>query len=1662
MARQQGTRVTPATAPDMLARSIDFDPPYSMFDNTSYTYDKDWTLRNLAQRKLITPAGGTGGGSGGVSGIGLSSDPKAIFAGFPADLYLIMDGKTFFFDEGKYRNAGMMRQSYGDLVTADRYVANGFALAKRVANSPTKGDDLIWRLAEMLLASAYFKEPRLIENASKYYGGTFSGFGDATGYYDDAYLARALRDTYTYRNAGELIRALREFLLPAIKAKGPANKMVSIGSSAVADLKKLRPSMTAEEENKLQSDFLVTKVEFEAAAQRLRQKFFSQEILDKLIEYIRKQASGMVKSLASEQEYFMRQPEAYVRKSMERVTSEGRTVSGKRGNDTVVDVPPLSAIGYRDRGDGDNKRRFMAWVPHLTAAGLYAIIFKGDADDFVDAFEQLRDGNYPAAALLVKEIYTPNPFWTVQLEGMGAPADKGAENLGYAITSGDAAALLLPKYVNWTDLLYSGESIPNIAPIDKQKWVRQRLAVPTEIVNPDGAPPEVFQMIDMSWLKHRQPLSRVYYSDIEQELIGLTVDGIRLTVPAARQPAGVEMLVTDDYHFLLKAMPKRLKNIEYNQPERAIEAQLWFIKHYAYPNKVAYPSIDPSALVLVKLLTKSWSNDGMPLSSVPAALEYRSEYSYSKGDYDWKPMHVGKNIADGDVTADPFDLPDEIAALVKPYPTSERNWEMAADPMDNPFGNLSSVNEYALNRFGSVKSAGMPKWARVISEVAKKLMLLDPSKMSPNQFDAAAIALGFVPFPKKTPFSSMEEAVAYVVKQGFAARYNVTPETIVIYARGWATVDMPSEFTIVDWARAHPSDYRFVDKSVPVTEALMNTYLEVITGKEAAPDGELWKQKIIDSISVRFDKNIYELLDEGKITLAVLDEAAIRVGLVLWHGRQTNIGDKLIYVEQRFGQESLFKDYLIERNFPKDYVEGVGSLMKEIREFAGVAGAYTEETTPLDVERFAAAFPAKEYRARVYDKPFVSMSRAEEYAEIFVGDEYAPGPSSNTRAYALVHLAADRLNRDIGDLTRRMVDEIIRESGWAAYAGVPAAEIPIFVPSAVEAIVRAELPPKMRKVESIRTAASNFVLVNSNKPSLTLLTEREIAKGVEAFLDSPQFTALSIDIPFGGSSEAAGYLQNRKYGEKYGVDAYKLLNEITFRMTPDNMSTQLTPRLVEKYVEKYPIPVKPEDFPIASGKAMDKPLEKFLAEFLGQRGVKLGEYAGSLLNDFLLGNYSSIGMVPYSTIVDRLEEVAGSSNPEAMLLPKPEETTETTTRAYAYIEYKLRKLGLPHGFDDIQTVIKYVKASYYGWDFKISELDGFINDAAGELKLKAEKAKSGDAPFGTAQAASMYTQTKLGPGFYGEVSKLVTAATGKQYGGDFTKKDVDAAIALFKAGKTSETKVGGTLKVGDRVVRGPDWKWQVQDGGEGGMGTVTFVPSGGKGWATVKWDNGTQNNYRWGYEEIYGDPASAKYDLMVVPTTAAAAQQLVSQDVIDDVMQLFQDKLGTEKPLGSISVVNELIDRIIEERGLPKLKALKRIAVRKIAVQKTGKPPTKLTESDIRAAVAEYLGESVSQSSAAGDWSSALPPAVPPVSDLDKPFGDYETAKKYIKSVLADYGVKVSAENIGSVLVEAKYLTGKDLSDDLTRADINVAVEKAKNDGGLYGIDSRAVWPQWA
>ena len=58
----------------------------------------------------------------------------------------------------------------------------------------------------------------------------------------------------------------------------------------------------------------------------------------------------------------------------------------------------------------------------------------------------------------------------------------------------------------------------------------------------------------------------------------------------------------------------------------------------------------------------------------------------------------------------------------------------------------------------------------------------------------------------------------------------------------------------------------------------------------------------------------------------------------------------------------------------------------------------------------------------------------------------------------------------------------------------------------------------------------------------------------------------------------------------------------------------------------------------------------------------------------------------------------------------------------------------------------------------------------------------------------------------------------------------------------SQARILGGDSVGVRVIRGPDWKWDRQDGGEGHVGTVRNYENPEE--VVVVWDNGTAANYR--------------------------------------------------------------------------------------------------------------------------------------------------------------------------------------------------------------------------
>ena len=66
------------------------------------------------------------------------------------------------------------------------------------------------------------------------------------------------------------------------------------------------------------------------------------------------------------------------------------------------------------------------------------------------------------------------------------------------------------------------------------------------------------------------------------------------------------------------------------------------------------------------------------------------------------------------------------------------------------------------------------------------------------------------------------------------------------------------------------------------------------------------------------------------------------------------------------------------------------------------------------------------------------------------------------------------------------------------------------------------------------------------------------------------------------------------------------------------------------------------------------------------------------------------------------------------------------------------------------------------------------------------------------------------------------------------------------------------MEVGVRVVRGPDWSWEDQDGGEGNVGTVVEVKLKDSNSEEeenvivhVCWDVGVLSNYRCGFGRKY-------------------------------------------------------------------------------------------------------------------------------------------------------------------------------------------------------------------
>lgn len=112
---------------------------------------------------------------------------------------------------------------------------------------------------------------------------------------------------------------------------------------------------------------------------------------------------------------------------------------------------------------------------------------------------------------------------------------------------------------------------------------------------------------------------------------------------------------------------------------------------------------------------------------------------------------------------------------------------------------------------------------------------------------------------------------------------------------------------------------------------------------------------------------------------------------------------------------------------------------------------------------------------------------------------------------------------------------------------------------------------------------------------------------------------------------------------------------------------------------------------------------------------------------------------------------------------------------------------------------------------------------------------------------------------------------------------MDSAIQSTASSSNRVVRASLMEGVGSRVVRGPDWKWGKQDGGEGHVGTVRNFESPEE--VVVVWDNGTAANYR----------CAGAYDLRVLDSapTGYCCSQLVYNETRPKLIHLSCNRMAT-------------------------------------------------------------------------------------------------------------------------------------------------------------------------
>ncbi|KJH41368.1 HECT-domain protein [Dictyocaulus viviparus] len=110
----------------------------------------------------------------------------------------------------------------------------------------------------------------------------------------------------------------------------------------------------------------------------------------------------------------------------------------------------------------------------------------------------------------------------------------------------------------------------------------------------------------------------------------------------------------------------------------------------------------------------------------------------------------------------------------------------------------------------------------------------------------------------------------------------------------------------------------------------------------------------------------------------------------------------------------------------------------------------------------------------------------------------------------------------------------------------------------------------------------------------------------------------------------------------------------------------------------------------------------------------------------------------------------------------------------------------------------------------------------------------------------------------------------------------------MRVARAGRHAVVGTDARGMRVIRGPDWSWDDQDGG--GEGKIVGCVE--NGWVDVMWDNGYTNSYRFG--------ADGRFDIQRVSGRTSLTPSTPSISVLEAVRAKGRGLIGKSRDAGSV------------------------------------------------------------------------------------------------------------------------------------------------------------------